>query len=206
MLYPSSPSLPRGSSGVLPPPSRLLAIFGMAGATEHSADISSSLSSASTKSASAPASAKHCALSSASLKPTACLASLRANTMIGSWPVMAATSSRASHAARMRATASSLFTTRFGPTCPQLLGHSWSSIRIPANPSLAYSETVLWQLTPLPYPVSASTMIGKSPAASMMLRDWSITSPKLNKPTSGLANLPAATLKPETKATSNKPD
>mmetsp|Transcript_32976 Transcript_32976/g.78260 ORF Transcript_32976/g.78260 Transcript_32976/m.78260 type:complete len:298 (-) Transcript_32976:90-983(-) len=133
-LKPMASSSSGGRMGVLPPPSSMLAIFGLEAAApprRQKASSSSRLWSASMKSTSAPAAANSSALASASSRDTACRASVRA------MMTMSAPSSLASAAAAMRATASALSTTCFAPTWPQLLGHTWSSMRIPAKPAAA---------------------------------------------------------------------
>lgn len=92
-------------------------ILGTLGATLQKARISAWEARASTKSTSAPASAKACTRHRASSKDTACRASVRA-TMTMSEP----DSFRASTAARIVIKASSLETTLRPFVCPQALG------------------------------------------------------------------------------------
>ena len=106
--------------------------------------------------ASAPASANAATRHSASSKLSALRLSDRAKiTMSPFGP-----SSRSSHAALTRATASARGMTLRFRVCPHAFGATWSSMSSPANPAAAYPRVVLFAFIAFPYPSSASPMNG----------------------------------------------
>ena len=75
--------------------------------------------------------------------------------------------------------------------CPQRFGATWSSIWIAFAPTASSSRTVSQTPDSFPYPVSASTTIGRLVAARMR-RTLSTTSARPTSPTSGTPNWCAA--------------
>ena len=68
--------------------------------------------------------------------------------------------------------------------CPHFFGHIWSSRKQPAAPASINSPTVRTTFSALPYPVSASTMIGIA-TARQMRRARSMISVWVSNPMSG---------------------
>ena len=119
---------------------------------------SSGVRRASTNSTSAPAfiySSQRCMASS---QPVTAMESVRT--------IMVKSSSvRASTAARIFWTMSTVEITFLSSKWPQRLGDSWSSMWMAATPARSYSLTVLRTFKTPPYPVSASAITGTSTTA-----------------------------------------
>jgi hypothetical protein len=129
---------------------------------------------------SAPASLNFCARSIAASKPSVAAASVRAMTS-------RSRSVRASTAALILSTASSVEITSLPEKWPQRLGATWSSNWMQSAPARSSTRTVWRTFSALPKPVSASTISGR-PTASRMRAVWSAISCRPMKPWSGRPN------------------
>ena len=144
---------------------------------------------ASGKIMSAPASTQACARSMAASKPSTASASVRAI-------ITKFSSTRASTAALMRSTISSLETMALFGRCPQRFCATWSSIWTAATPARSKLRIVRAILNAPPQPTSMSTSKGVS-TLSVIRRASISTSSIVVMPKSGIPHEQAATPPPD---------